>query len=98
MSQVGWIVNIPGQLSWIANITFLPAAYLCKASILLFYFQITSRVFRFPWIAIWFVSVFVVIGFLVSTGVSVFICLPLDRQWYVLFYGLTTLTLSLETN
>ncbi|KAH7114533.1 hypothetical protein B0J13DRAFT_515056 [Dactylonectria estremocensis] len=76
-------IEMTSKLSWIANITFLPAAYLCKASILLFYFQITSRVFRLPWVAVWFVTVFVVIAFLVSMGVSLFICLPLERQWTI---------------
>ncbi|KAM5350321.1 hypothetical protein ACJ41O_006826 [Fusarium nematophilum] len=71
------------KLTWIANITFLPAAYLCKASLLIFYFQITSRVFGFPWMALCFVSGFAVVAFLVSTGVSLFICLPLERQWTI---------------
>ncbi|KAK2469223.1 hypothetical protein H9L39_19204 [Fusarium oxysporum f. sp. albedinis] len=68
---------------WAGTFAFFTAFWCSKMAILAFYLQIFPLVFRIYRIIIWLVIAYSASGYIVAMALNLFLCWPLQRNWYV---------------
>ena len=71
------------QYFWISNFPFYTTFDLCKGSILALYLQIFPRHLKIYLAMLYTVIAYSAIGYIVSVSLALFMCYPVQRQWYV---------------
>ncbi|KAH6985263.1 hypothetical protein EDB80DRAFT_591071 [Ilyonectria destructans] len=69
---------------WAGNFAFFTAFWCSKTAILAFYLQIFPPAFQTYRIIIWIVITYAVMGYIVAISLNLFLCWPLERNWYII--------------
>ncbi|KAH7198560.1 uncharacterized protein B0J16DRAFT_379006 [Fusarium flagelliforme] len=71
------------RFTWASMIPFFTTFYLCKASLIVVYFQLFPPFMKKRRMALWAVSVYCVCAFIASMCLQLFLCFPITRNWEV---------------
>lgn len=71
------------QLVWMSVIPFFAAFYLCKASLLAIYLQLFPTHLKMQRVALWITIGYCTLAFTASMSTHLFLCLPIEGNWYV---------------
>ncbi|EXM20848.1 hypothetical protein FOTG_11231 [Fusarium oxysporum f. sp. vasinfectum 25433] len=70
------------KYNWVNPFPFYTTFYLCKASLLVIYLQLFPPFMVIRRLMVWIVVVYCVCAYIVTISLQLFLCYPIQRNWY----------------
>ncbi|ENH74262.1 hypothetical protein FOC1_g10004865 [Fusarium oxysporum f. sp. cubense race 1] len=77
-----WDAPLESQYNWVNPFPFYTTFYLCKASLLVIYLQLFPPFMVIRRLMVWIVVVYCVCAYIVTISLQLFLCYPIQRNWY----------------